>query len=162
MEGQESRIYPVREILIYTTLQNKTDVTITYTPLSAQTEGPVQFLDRVEYSKAGSSKRSIIDGVDTQQDHPTHFRWRGKGILMIATSRWQLLGCGSGDDGEEPWALTFFEKTWFTPAGMDIYSRTPQGLSVPLVEEILAKVKGLQGDVAAIADGFFEVERNKS
>lgn len=80
---------------------------------------------------------------------------------MITTSRWQLLGHNSGENGEELWALTFFEETLFTPAGLDIYSRMPQGLSALLLEEILVKVKGLQGGMAVIADGFFEVERTK-
>lgn len=81
---------------------------------------------------------------------------------MIATSRWQMLGYNSGDDGQVPWALTYFEKTLFTPAGMDIYSRTPEGLSADLVGEIFAQVKSLGGDAALIAEDFFEVERTST
>lgn len=67
---------------------------------------------------------------------------------MIASSKWQLLGYnppGSGDSREgggesegrkveeEEWAVTFFEKTIFTPAGLDIYARTGKGLPSDLV-----------------------------
>jgi len=140
--------------------KDKTDVSITYAPIPAAPDSPVQFRDHVEYRKAGSTgKPSVVDGIDTQQDLPTRYKWRGSGLLMIATSRWQILGYNSGQDGQVPWALTYFEKTLFTPAGMDIYSRTPEGLSPDLVEEILAQVKSLGGDVASMAGSFFEIER---
>lgn len=78
---------------------------------------------------------------------------------MISTSRWQMLGYNSGDDGEVPWALTYSEKTLFAPAGMDIYSQTTEGLPDTLIDEILAKVRGLGGDVAPMAEDFFQIER---
>ena len=46
-----------------------------------------------------------------------------KGWLMIASSKWQVLGYGEG------WAITYFAKTLFTPAGIDIYIRAEQGIS---------------------------------
>lgn len=59
---------------------------------------------------------------------------------MIASSKWQLLGYGPPGAGESAqaedspeWAVTFFEKTLFTPAGLDIYARTEQGLPDDLV-----------------------------
>lgn len=58
-------------------------------------------------------------------------------MLMIASSKWQLLGYNPpGEDGggdAEEWAVTFFEKTLFTPAGLDIYARTEKGLPEDLV-----------------------------
>ncbi|KAI0702937.1 hypothetical protein C8T65DRAFT_655143 [Cerioporus squamosus] len=93
---------------------------------------------------------------------PTRYKWRGKGWLMIASSRWQLLGCSRDPSAENPaaWAVTYFEKTLFTPAGLDIYSRTAQGLPDQVVQEIVAQATALGGDVAKLAEGFFEVERS--
>ena len=101
---------------------------------------------------------------DTTKSAQTRYKWRGKGWLVIASSRWQLLGCSAdpspGNAGA--WAVTYFEKTLFTPAGLDIYARTADGLPADVVAEIIAKAKGLGGDVAKLAEGFFEVERSKA
>ncbi|PCH43718.1 hypothetical protein WOLCODRAFT_90452 [Wolfiporia cocos MD-104 SS10] len=186
--------------------RNRKDVTITYVArLSAGK--PAEFDDIVEYrakSAPPTSTRSRIVGVDklvvpltsisssgTSADPgpSTRFKWRGKGWLMIASSRWQILGCGfardrrvnvdSADDGDadvpsrppdstpQPeiqaeWALTYFEKTLFTPAGMDIYARAPQGLPDELLQEIIRKAQALGGVVGALATQFFEVERSRA
>lgn len=92
----------------------------------------------------------------------TRYKWRGKGWLMIASSRWQLLGCSRdlSPENSAAWAVTYFEKTLFTPAGLDIYSRAAQGVPAHVVQEIVGKVKALGGDVATLAEGIFEVERS--
>ncbi len=81
---------------------------------------------------------------------------------MIASSRWQLLGCSAdpSPDSAGAWAVTYFEKTLFTRAGLDVYARTADGLPADVIAEIIAKAKGLGGDVAKLAEGFFEVERS--
>jgi hypothetical protein len=72
---------------------------------------------------------------------------------MIASSKWQVLGYGEG------WAITYFAKTHFTPAGIDIYSRAEQGISSELCEEIMAKTRALGGEVGRLAESLFEVKR---
>lgn len=72
---------------------------------------------------------------------------------MIASSAWQVLGYGDG------WAVTYFAKTLFTPAGLDIYARTEEGLAPELLEEILNKTRALGGELGKLAEGFFEVKR---
>ncbi|KAI8993797.1 hypothetical protein BD414DRAFT_513470 [Trametes punicea] len=144
------------------------DVSITYTlrPSSAH-DATLQFDDVVEYrskSDLPTSKRSRIVGVDTLleppdsrpsdgRDHATstprptqaRFKWRGKGWLVIASSRWQVLGCSRDPSPNNPsaWAVTYFEKP-------------PESV----LEEIIGKIKALGGDVARLADTFFEVERS--
>lgn len=76
-----------------------------------------------------------------------------QGWLMIASSKWQVLGYGDG------WAVTYFSKTLFTPAGIDIYSRDESGLSKDLFDEVLSKTKDLGGDVGKLAESIFEVKR---
>lgn len=75
-------------------------------------------------------------------------------------SHWEVLGYGDGESGEQ-WVVTYFAKTLFTPAGIDIYSRRKEGLkegTLAAVKEALKKVdveavKGLVGSI-------FEVKRD--
>jgi len=140
-------------------------VSITYTPLSdaGSPHEIVKFDDLVEYysSAKPDSKPSTIAGTDRALA-VGRFKWRGNGLLVIASSKWQVLGCNMSDaEGSHPWAVTFFEKTMFTPAGLDIYARSTEGLPEPLFKEIFERIKAVGGDVAALSETFFEVERTK-
>jgi len=118
----------------------------------------------VEYYPASAkpgSKPSTVAGTDHTLD-VGRFKWRGNGLLFIASSKWQVLGCNTSEsEGDHPWAVTFFEKTLFTPAGLDIYARSAEGIPEPLLKEILGKIKDVGGVVAALSEAFFEVERTK-
>jgi len=83
----------------------------------------------------------------------TSYKWRGKGWLKIASSKWQVLGYGEG------WAVTYFAATLFTPAGVDIYSRTEEGISKELYNDIYGKLRELDGDFQKLAEALFEVKR---
>lgn len=72
---------------------------------------------------------------------------------MIASSNWQVLGY----DAQAGWAITYFSKTLFTPAGMDLYVRDPTSVSPELVQKILSAAKGAGGEIGKLAEGFFEV-----
>ena len=70
-----------------------------------------------------------------------------------------MLGWGDLEGGEQ-WAVTYFAKTLFTPAGIDIYSRNKWGLSKDFVEEIKRALGGLEDeDVRKLAGKVFEVAR---
>ena len=89
------------------------------------------------------------------------FKWRGRGWLAIATSRWRVLGCSADvEDPARAWAVTYFEKTLFTPAGLDVYAREPGALPREVVERILEEAKRLEGEAGRLAEGFFEVARS--
>jgi hypothetical protein len=76
---------------------------------------------------------------------------------MIASSYWQFLGYSSS------WAVTYFSKTLFTPAGIDIYVRDGEnGLSEELYDEIMRKLAALGGNVGEISKGMFQVKRSAS
>ncbi|KAG9096002.1 hypothetical protein FRC07_011002, partial [Ceratobasidium sp. 392] len=150
---------------------SRSDVTITYTPLvsaapsTTPDSDPIRFDDIVEYRSRSSpgSSRSKVVGIDTLQDAPkdapegfrpaASYHWRGKGLLKVASSQWQVLGY----DERAGWAVTYFSKTLFTPAGLDLYVRDPGAVSKELVEEILKATKGVEGEVGKLAEGFFEV-----
>lgn len=78
---------------------------------------------------------------------------RGKGWLKISTSHWQLLGYSlspsspaATSDAPE-WVVTYFSSTLFTPAGLDVYARTPTALSDDFVDDIVRKLEEMGGEV---------------
>jgi len=106
-----------------------------------------------------------LDAVAPDAACSTRCKWRGKGLLMIASSRWQFLGYHAGSpaasgESSPAWAVTYFEKTLFTPAGLDIYARTAAGLPEGLVVEIKSGLRTIGGAVAELADQIFEVPRS--
>lgn len=99
---------------------DKTAPTFNYSLYSEATEKPVLF-DEVKYLKRGKEKS--IQGYDYQDEKdPSKFTWRGKGLLRIAKSKWQVVL----QDPQGQWAVIHFSKTLFTPEGVDIICRSPK------------------------------------
>jgi hypothetical protein len=73
---------------------------------------------------------------------PGAWDWCGRGGLVIASSHWECLGFGCADDGNER-VMTYFVKTVFTSAGIDLYSRRREGLEGVVVDGILGTSRGL-------------------
>ncbi|KAJ5157085.1 uncharacterized protein N7482_008185 [Penicillium canariense] len=140
--------------------KNKRNVQITYTALPAQS-GITKLDDRVQYQASGSDKIKSVHGVDTpSRSNQGAWDWRGKGWLVIASSHWECLGFGREDDGNE-WVVTYFAKTLFTPAGIDVYSRRRAGLGEGMVERILGVVRGFGVlEMQELADAIFEIPRD--
>ncbi|CUA74098.1 hypothetical protein RSOLAG22IIIB_10986 [Rhizoctonia solani] len=155
--------------VIHSTLplwKSRSDVTITYSRIQASPSSDiVKFDDIVEYRSRASpgSAKSRVVGVDTLVVTPhsapegyksgVSYHWRGKGWLMIATSNWQVLGYNP-DLG---WAVTYFSKTLFTPAGLDVYVRDPSSVGEEIVKDILEATKNVGGEIGKLAEGFFEI-----
>ncbi|KAL1627783.1 hypothetical protein SLS54_002049 [Diplodia seriata] len=159
--------------------RSKRNVTITYTPVADSTK----IDDLVEYQAldgnklASDDKLKSVHGVDTPAADCAGWAWdwRGKGWLVIASSRWEVLGYGDEGDGGQAaeavggaqvqaperrqWVVTYFAKTLFTPAGIDLYSRHPDGLrpgTVEAIGEALARVE--DEGVRKLAKDLFEVK----
>ncbi|KAJ5294769.1 hypothetical protein N7508_009590 [Penicillium antarcticum] len=117
--------------------------------------------DLVEYQAVNSPKIKSVHGIDTPTPgDPGAWDWRGKGWLVIASSHWEVLGFGRVDDGNE-WVVTYFAKTLFTPAGIDVYSRRGEGLGDEVVDGILGALGGLGiGEIDRLVRGVFEVPRD--
>ena len=130
------------------------NVVITYTPLE---KPPGSIDDLVQYNPIDSDKQKTVEGVDTLDPNvEAAYNWRGKGWLKIASSHWEVLGYGEEDGG---WVVTFFEKTLFTPAGIDIYSRRKGGLSEALIQGIRAEMKKINDPgFQKQADEIFEIK----
>lgn len=80
-------------------------------------DGKDVLLDEVKYLKAGKEKN--ITGYDHPEDD-TKFTWRGKGMLGLLSSNWQVEWFNHTQDC----MVISFEKTMVTPAGVDILTRS--------------------------------------
>ena len=115
--------------------------------------------DHVEYQPLRSEKWKVVKGIDKPDDAvESAYNWRGKGWLKIASSHWEVLGHGEQDGG---WIVTFFEKTLFTPAGIDIYARQQGGLSKQLIDQIRIEMKTINDTTfQKQADQIFEIKHD--
>lgn len=129
------------------------NVVITYTPLESP---PGSINDLVQYNPIDSHKHKTVEGVDKPDTNvEAAYNWRGKGWLKIASSHWEVLGYGEEDAG---WLVTFFEKTLFTPAGIDVYARRKGGLSEDLIQRIRNEMKKINDPgFQKQADEIFEI-----
>lgn len=141
-------------------------ITYTPLPMAKGQTGLPRMEDLVEYQEGTRDKVKSVKGIDMADPggDSSGWNWRGCGIIKIASSRWEILGWGGpSNDGSSTsdvdakmnaglsngvnghaaipsesveWAVTFFFKTAFTPAGMNIYSRSADGLPPQLVRTI--------------------------
>jgi len=152
-------------------------VKITYTPLPGTQEADKTAFpdlnDFVEYQKKSGGSYSSVNGVSRSVTVPDlgsgwAFSWRGKGWLMIASSQWEVLGYGSDISGAAPgtegqakdWIVTYFGKTIFTPAGIDVYCRSEDGLSAECVANIKKELESFEDpSLKKLAGEIFEIPR---
>ncbi|GAB3717304.1 hypothetical protein GCM10027592_59310 [Spirosoma flavus] len=99
---------------------DKLNPTFTYSRTDKKANSNV-LLDEVKYLKNGKTK--TLTGYDCQDESDsTAFVWRGKGLLSLLRSKWNVAMI----DPNGQWAVIWFSKTLFTPEGVDIISRNPQ------------------------------------
>lgn len=98
---------------------DKTSPSLNYT---AQARGGIMGL-RDEVLSWKNGKQTTILGFDTPEGADNRrFVWRGRGILSLLTSVWELVYI----DSTRHWAIIHFEKTLFTPEGYDVVCRAKQ------------------------------------
>ncbi|EGS23954.1 uncharacterized protein CTHT_0006640 [Thermochaetoides thermophila DSM 1495] len=157
------------------------NVRITYGALSANPNQPERMTDLVQHEpifkgddneevrkRKGSVKR--IRGVDTvslRDENNTStlsWDWRGSGWLFWIGSHWEVLGWGEKVvEGEvvERWAVTWFEQTWVTEEGIDVYSDRKEGGSEEVVRAIMEELRRVckgQGRLEGIVGKMRSVE----
>lgn len=93
-------------------------------------ESPLTLRDDVSYLTADDVEKHVL-GVDKWADDG--FVWRGKGLLAVARSRWTVAGA---NDASTVLAIRF-EKTLFSPAGIDIIVR--ESAQVPELRSLIAR-----------------------
>lgn len=138
------------------------NVTITYSPLSSDPSKLDDYVSYISTSLFGPSAKSI-KGIDTPAG-PGCWNWRGSGWLMIASSHWEILGYGDEEGSEGGrWVVTYFAKTLFTPAGIDIYSWNQGGLKAETLERIKKALVEVEDEVVRrLAAEVFEVKQEAS
>lgn len=145
------------------------NVAITYNPLPSASDAAPKLDDQVTYQELRGDTIKSVRGIDTPAGDGA-WDWRGRGWLMIASSHWEVLGFGPSDASEsgrgqegggEAWVVTFFAKTIFTPAGIDIYSRRKEGLSEGMLEAVKrALAESEAPELKKLAEALFEVRRD--
>lgn len=146
--------------------RDKRNITITYTPGPAthapshlsleKKQGTDRLDDVVEYQTASGDKIKEVRGKNVAgadyADENAHnananassaeeadgsgWDWRGKGIIAAAYSTWSIIGWGEDPITGNKWMVTYFRKTVFTPAAVQMYSWDEGGLSDTLVERL--------------------------
>ena len=101
----------------------------TFTYQVTQTD-PVVLADDVAYSTPAGEIKHIFG---TDRETPDGFVWRGKGLQKLISSRWTV----SGHNPEGTIVVLRFEKTLFTPAGIDVLVR--DGYEVPELRALVAR-----------------------
>lgn len=91
-------------------------VSFNYTPMVKDNKPCLH--DVVEY-KNKHKEKSIIGIDEYEEKEPRIFKWRGSGLLRWFTSTWQVEWMNE----MKTCAIISFNKTWFTPAGLDIITR---------------------------------------
>lgn len=116
--------------------KDKSNPAVVYNPLGAgKMRDELQYLDR-----RGLAQKLV--GMDRLIDQGgSSFHWVAQPwYLSFVNSAWGVI---DHDQAYAQWAVTYFSQTIFTPAGMDIYSRTPS-LDNKLYRSILEKVSRVQ------------------
>lgn len=138
--------------------KSRRNVSITYKP-QAQVS-PLRIDDVVSYQTLTSNRSKTVVGVDTMSGDTGAWNWRGKGWLALASSHWEVLGYGDMER-EHQWAVTYFAKTLFTPAGIDVYCRKKEGLGHDMIQQIMNAVAAIEdGKVKGLARKMFEIKRD--
>jgi hypothetical protein len=145
--------------------KSKRNVRIKYTPLPPSSKNtPPESTDRIDdlvsYQSLTSTKLHTIAGIDSASSEASRgeWDWRGKGLLKIASSHWEVLGWGEEAGTGNKWVVTCFAKTLFTPAGVDFYSAGRGGLQVDTVDAVkkgLAEMDDV--DIRKMASDLFEL-----
>lgn len=77
---------------------------------------------------------------------------------MVMSSHWEMLCWGEEQTGNK-YMVTMFGKTWFTPAGIDVYSKDRAGLREETLEEIKRALAEVDDEnVRKISSEIFKVK----
>ncbi|EME84871.1 uncharacterized protein MYCFIDRAFT_187714 [Pseudocercospora fijiensis CIRAD86] len=148
--------------------KSKRNVRIQYTPLepsvaSISADNTDRLDDLVTYQSLNGEKVSKVKGIDKAAGSGVNrgeWDWRGKGWLKVASSHWEVLGWGEeANNGNNKWVVTMFAKTLFTPAGIDVYSRSKEGLLHETLEEIKMALASIDDSgIGKLSEAIFEIK----
>ncbi|KAI9837765.1 MAG: hypothetical protein M1819_006699 [Sarea resinae] len=150
--------------------KSKRNVRITYTPLPAADAPPAhtgRMDDLVTYQSLSGTSIKTVHGIDRPSERAGGgaWKWRGTGLLAIASSNWEVLGFDTGEHNAppDPWVVTYFAKTLFTPAGIDVYSRSSEGLRPEILDGIKRALSSIGNkELEQLSAGLFAIQRDKA
>ncbi|KAJ8609100.1 hypothetical protein MRB53_039299 [Persea americana] len=125
--------------------RDKRNVRITYTPLS---EGRLD--DLVTYQGLGDDKGERGDG-----NGPSDGIGRSDDVATEPAAG-AAAGAAVADGPGEQWVITYFAKTMFTPAGIDVYARKAEGLSEATLRRLQRALLALSVEVGKESEGTAE------
>lgn len=80
--------------------------------------------------------------------------------MKIASSHWEILGCGECAEEGTEWCVIWFDKTLFSPMGIDILCKG-KNLREAVVEGITIALAGLEHEgIKALVGGLFAVKHD--
>ncbi len=139
---------------------DKRNVLLTYTSLSPSNRENPSLDNRLTYQTLASTSVQTIHGTDTPSTGRLGaWTWRGTGWLKFVTSHWEILGHGElGERGR--WIVVFAQKSLFTPAVLNVCTRSKEGLSDGEVCELKRVIMGLgDEDLGNLVDGVYSVKQ---
>lgn len=160
--------------------RNKRNVRVEYTRITGD-----KLDDIVSYQNRDATTIRKLHGVDRPKKNGS-FSWRGKGRMSVASSRWEILGWSGGGGSQsagtaghdgvvevaaapapaentEQWIVTYYARTLFTEAGVDIYARKSSGLKPDTLRKLKLAINRLGGretEFGRIAEGIVDVRHD--
>lgn len=141
--------------------RDKRNVELTFTPRASISQPYHLIDDLITYQSLSSSKLQKIQGTDTpSQANPWAWTWRGNGWLKLVTSHWEILGHGELQDHGQ-WIMVHAQKSVFTPAVINVYTRKKEGLPEAMRKGIEVAVGEFgHEDLQALMRGLYSVPQN--
>jgi len=142
--------------------KDKRNVVVTYAALaSASNAARPQLDDLITYQSLSSRKSQTMRGIDTPSAAGSgSWTWRGNGWLKFVTSQWEIVGHDDLPNSEDEggWIAVFAQKSVFTPAVLNVCTRSKGGLESGRLEELKVALKDSgHEELGKLADGLYRV-----
>lgn len=140
--------------------RDKRNVLLTYSLLNATNQPNPPIDDLITYQNVSSARFQSVHGTDTpSKTDPWAWTWRGNGFLKIASSHWEILGHGKLEDCGQ-WMVVYAQKSIFSPASINVYTREKHGLPEAMLESIKATLADFgQDSLRALVESMYSVQQ---
>ena len=117
--------------------------------------------DLITYQSVSSAKLQTVHGTDTpSKADPWAWTWRGNGLLRVASSHWEILGHGEHEDCGQ-WIVIYAQKSIFSPAGINVYTRGKHNLPEAVLKSIKAALEDFgQDSLRALVESMYSVHQD--
>lgn len=119
-----------------------------------------QLDDLTTYQSISSQKTQTMRGTDTPSAAgPGSWTWRGHGWLKFVTSQWEVVGHDLlNNENEGGWIVLFVQKSVFTPAVLNVCTRSKAGLESERLNALKVALKDSgHEELRRLADELYRV-----